>query len=116
MRRQKKGKKAEYEMKQRLYERSLGIYRGLTIFIAFNSAMTTSLVWEASGAVNDAFGDSFLFALNDVFLIGSKGEDGISVAWDEASLIAAVGCSKLFLRGLLAAGAFGGEDFGSAAA
>jgi hypothetical protein len=54
--------------------------------------------------------------LNDVPLIGSKGEDGISVPWDEASLIAAVGCSRLFLGGLLAAGAFGGEDFGSAAA
>jgi hypothetical protein len=62
-------------------EAELGnISEGLTIFIAFSSATNTSLLLDASGAVNDADGDSFLFVLKDALLAGSGEEDGTLIA------------------------------------
>lgn len=73
----------------------------LTIFIAFNSAISTSLLCDGSGAVNDAFGDSFLLvAWKKAPLSGFRGEDAVSVAWND-SAIATVGCSGLCGAGFL---------------
>lgn len=64
--------------------RSMG---GLTIFMAFSSAIKTSLLCNASGTMNDAGGNSLFLAAEDSLLISCRGEDGVSVAWDDSSVI-----------------------------
>lgn len=69
--------------------------------MAFSSAIKTSLLCGASGAVEDPVGDSFLLALIEPPWSGFRGEDAMSVAWDDSSIIDTGTCSELFTVGSL---------------
>jgi hypothetical protein len=102
----KGGPKLNHRTRARIYTAG-HCSTGLTIFIAFNSAIKISLL---SRAVKDADGEPFFLDLTDC----SGEEDRISVDRDESRMIAIVGWSELTFCSWVG-WTSGGEDWSSEA-